>query len=136
MRLTDHINMQGASAVGARSSGSPYDAALGRLIDSAAVELGIRLERGVYAGLLGPSYETAAEIRTLSTLGARAVGMSTVLEASTAKSEGLRVAAISCITNPAAGIGTSPLRHAEVVKAGAEVAADFSLLLGRVISDM
>lgn len=134
MRITDHLNMQGvAPPPGIRASGVPYDAELGATVDAAADRAGVRLERGVYAGLRGPSYETAAEIRMLTRIGADAVGMSTVLEATAAAALGARVAAISCITNPAAGIAPAPLDHAEVVEAGAAVAGDFRALLREAV---
>jgi purine-nucleoside phosphorylase len=106
-----------------------YDADAGRAIDLAAKEAGIPIVHGIYAGLLGPSYETPAEIRMLRWLGADAVGMSTVAEAAAARLAGMRVAAVSCITNPAAGIASGPLSHAEVVAAGASAAERFAALL-------
>lgn len=117
-----------------RRDGSPpesvvYDADLGRAIDLAAKGAGIALVHGIYAGLLGPSYETAAEIRMLRWLGADAVGMSTVAEAAAGRAFGMRVAAISCITNAAAGITAAPLSHDEVVEAGRTASDSFCALL-------
>ena len=87
------------------------------------------LHEGVYAGLLGPQYETPAEIRMLQKLGADAVGMSTVLEAIQARALGLEVAGFSCLTNWAAGLNTGPLAHAEVMDTGARAAAALADLL-------
>jgi purine-nucleoside phosphorylase len=135
MRLTDHLNLQGETPLvtGEGGYGSPYDEALGSALDEAAVEAGVALERGVYAGLPGPSYETPAEIRLLRTLGADAVGMSTVLEALAGHAAGLRVVAISLITNPAAGLSRGPLSHAEVVAAGAAAGERFGALLAAAV---
>ncbi|MBL4770842.1 MAG: purine-nucleoside phosphorylase [Planctomycetes bacterium] len=131
MRITDHLNLQGVAPL--RPSevgrGTPYDAELGRILDQAAQETGVPLERGVYAGLMGPSYETAAEIRMLDQMGAQAVGMSTVAEALTGNGVGMRVAAISLISNPAAGISKGPLNHEEVQEAAEAHADHFARLL-------
>ena len=81
----------------------------------------LKLRRGVYLAVSGPSYETPAEIRAFARLGADAVGMSTVPEAMVARQCGLNVAAVSCITNPAAGRGRGPLSHAEVLKTAERV---------------
>jgi purine-nucleoside phosphorylase len=135
MRVVDHINLQGrtpllSSEVG---RGTPYDEELGAVLDSAAEEAGVRLYKGVYAGLLGPSYETPAEVRLLGELGAEAVGMSTVAEALTAQATGMRTCAISCISNHAAGISATPLSHDEVVAAGGAIAGDFCDVLERAV---
>lgn len=131
MRIRDHVNWQAASALGRaeRAHGSPYDADLGLALAAAASDVGVTLEEGVYAGMLGPAYETPAEIRALARIGVHAVGMSTVNEALAACAAGMRVGAVSCITNPAAGIAPHALDHAEVVAAGAEIAEDFTRLL-------
>ena len=138
MRLTDHVNLTGrAPLVLPRGSGprvgSPYDADLGQALDRAAAEAGVTLRHGVYAGQLGPAYETPAEVRMARWLGADAVGMSTVAEASAAAEAGLAVAAISCITNHAAGLTDQPLSHEEVVAVGAAVAEDFARLLAAAV---
>lgn len=125
MRLTDHLDRQGSGPClgeGARPGASPYDAAFGGELDAIARGLGVELRRGVYAGMPGPAYETPAEIRMLTSFGADAVGMSTVAEASAAVEDGLRVAAVSCITNPAAGVSDAPLRHEDVVATAARAA--------------
>lgn len=131
MRVTDHLALQGASSLAPaeQACGCPYDAELGEALERGAAEAGVRLERGVYAGLPGPSYETAAEIRMLRRAGADAVGMSTVQEAQVAYVEGARVAAVSCISNLAAGISPEPLDHLEVIEAGRRAAEPFRALL-------
>jgi len=134
LRLTDHLNLQGRSPLypGESLRESPYDPLLGQALDATAAELGLPLERGVYAGLPGPAYETPAEIRALATLGAQAVGMSTVAEAAAARAAGLRVVGLSCISNPAAGIADGPLRHDDVLAAMQAAAGNLGQLLERV----
>jgi purine-nucleoside phosphorylase len=100
---------------------------------SCAAELGIPLKEGVYGGLLGPTYETPAEVRMLATLGADAVGMSTVPEVIVARALGMRVAGVSCITNLAAGLSLHPLSHAEVIETTAIVAERFENLVERFV---
>lgn len=131
MRLVDHVNLQGRTPLARSESGRgcPYDPAFGEALDEAAPTANVTLERGVYAGLLGPTYETPAEVRMLEWLGADAVGMSTVCEAVAAHAAGMKVAAISCITNLAAGISAGPLSHAEVVEVGKQASARFCGLL-------
>jgi purine-nucleoside phosphorylase len=131
MRITDHVNLQGETplAYDEAAAGNPWDAAMGAALDKAAKSKRIRLERGVYAGLTGPAYETHAEIRLLGFLGADAVGMSTVAEALAAYASGLKVAGISCITNHAAGVSKSVPNHAEVIAVGQQAARSFSALL-------
>jgi purine-nucleoside phosphorylase len=131
MRITDHVNLQGRTPLlpGEEGVGNPYDAAAGAALDEAAREARVPLERGVYAGLLGPTYETPAEIRWLAGFGADAVGMSTVCEAQAGHAAGMKVAAVSCITNLAAGISAGPLSHAEVEATGREAAQSFCALL-------
>jgi purine-nucleoside phosphorylase len=141
MLIVDHLNLTGSNPlVGAgqplgRSPfidmGHAYDARFGELAAVAAADVDVALKRGVYAGLLGPSYETPAEIRMLRAMGADAVGMSTVLEVIALRQLGVRVGAISCITNLAAGISTVPLDHAEVQAIAALTAPSFVALLER-----
>ena len=129
VRITDHLNLTGENPLtgpnderlGTRfpDMSEPYDARLGGLLDACASRLSIALRPGVYAGLAGPSYETPAEIRMLRTLGADLVGMSTVLETIAARHAGVRVAAVSLVTNLAAGLSPVPLSHADVLGAGA-----------------
>lgn len=117
MRITDHLNLQGRTALvpGEEGRASPYDVELGDALERAAGALRVRVERGVYAGLLGPAYETPAEIRALRALGAGAVGMSTVAEANAACAAGLRVVGLACLANAAAGLAAEPLRHGDVL---------------------
>jgi purine-nucleoside phosphorylase len=117
---------------GEDARGLPYDKELGESLESTARELGIPMRRGVYAGMLGPAYETPAEIRALHILGAHAVGMSTVAEASAARAAGMRVVAVSCIANPAAGIGKEPLRHEDVLATMRRAAGQLTRLLLKV----
>lgn len=122
MMLADHLNLTGTSPL----EGGPnfidlsevYHSGMRRDFRALAVERGMALHEGVYAGLRGPQYETPAEIRMLRTLGADAVGMSTVLEAIQARALGLRVAGFSCLTNWAAGMAPGTLDHAEVLGTG------------------
>lgn len=100
----------------------------------AAKEENLTLHEGVYAGLLGPQYETPAEVRMLRQLGADAVGMSTVLEAIQARALGLKVAGFSCLTNWAAGISGTPLSHEEVLETGRAAASAFNRLLNAALS--
>lgn len=129
VRITDQLNLTGANPLtgpnderlGARfpDMGHAYDARLGELLERCAARLGIPLGSGVYAGLAGPSYETPAEVRMLRTLGADLVGMSTVLEVIAARHAGVRVAALSLVTNLAAGHAPTPLSHDDVLRIGA-----------------
>ncbi|HTV75569.1 MAG TPA: purine-nucleoside phosphorylase, partial [Candidatus Baltobacteraceae bacterium] len=130
MVLTDHINFMGANPLrGASISGLPlfvdlteaYDKKLRELLFRAGKISKLKSQRGVYLAVSGPSYETPAEIRAFAKLGADAVGMSTVPEAIVARQCGLNVAAVSCITNLAAGISRKKLSHAEVLKTGEKV---------------
>jgi purine-nucleoside phosphorylase len=124
MMVTDHINLTGVSplvgmnddALGPRfpDMTAAYDVELRAELAAVGREAGVTLREGVYAALLGPSYETPAEVRMIRSLGAHAVGMSTVPEVIALRHMGVRVGALSCITNLAAGISPSPLDHAEV----------------------
>ena len=138
MLLTDHINLMGANPLrGPAIPGLPrfvdlsraYDPKLGALLQKAGRATGVKLRRGVYLAVSGPSYETPAEIRAFGKIGADAVGMSTVPEAIVARQCGLRVAAMSCITNLAAGISKSPLSHAEVLETAERVKKVAAVLL-------
>ena len=121
---------------GSRKNIPLYDWALTRkLCDVAGVE-GIRVRQGVYAGVKGPSYETAAEVEMINRLGGDAVGMSTVLEVGLASHLGIKVVGISCITNKATGIGTQKLHHAEVTEVANKVKHDFTLLLRSFITSI
>ncbi len=134
MVVRDHINMSWHNPlIGPSSPGdlrfpdmsAPYDAALGTTFETAAIASGLTVVSGVYAGVLGPSYETPAEVRMLARMGADAVGMSTVPEVLVARALGMRVVAISCLTNAAAGIAAHPLSHADVLRVVARVAPAF-----------
>ena len=129
MLIADHINLMGQNPlVGQVIPGEtrfpdmsdPYDRGFRAYAEAVALELGIPVTQGVYTALLGPSYETPAEIRMLGRLGADAVGMSTVPEVLVARAIGIRCLGISCITNLAAGLGGT-LSHDEVMEVGARV---------------
>ena len=111
----------------------PYDPALRALARDVARERGVQLEEGVYVGLLGPSYETPAEVRMLERLGADAVGMSTVAEVIAARALGLRCMGISTVTNLASGIGHTALSHAEVMDVARAVQRDMTELFTGIV---
>ena len=139
MMITDHINMTGQNpligpnddSLGPRfpDMTAAYDPGLRRILTASARAAGVKLHAGVYLGCTGPSYETPAEIRMYRMFGADACGMSTVLETIAAVHAGLRVAAISCITNMGAGIAPGPLHHDEVMHSAALVKDGFDRLL-------
>lgn len=112
----------------------PWSPRLVALLRACAASAGVTVRSGVYAGLLGPNYETPAEVAMLATLGADAIGMSTVPEAIVAGALKMEVAGVSLITNMAAGISTAPLDHAEVVDAGARAAEGFAALVTEFIA--
>lgn len=143
MLIRDHINLMFRNPlVGAVEPGDtrfpdmsmPYDAALAELARGVAKDERIPLREGVYAGLLGPAYETAAEVRMLELFGADAVGMSTVPEVIVARAIGLRVLGFSCITNLACGLTSSPITHADVLDATSRAAATFQRLVKGVVA--
>ncbi|MBX3173352.1 MAG: purine-nucleoside phosphorylase [Gemmatimonadaceae bacterium] len=143
MMITDHLNLQFRNPLEGRvepgdtrfpDMSAAYAPRLQALLESAAKDGGFALARGVYAGLLGPTYETPAEVRMLAALGADAVGMSTVPETIVANAIGMEVAGVSCITNPAAGIGAAPLDHAEVMEEGRRAADAFCGLVERWVA--
>jgi xanthosine phosphorylase len=139
MAITDHINMQGANllagpnddAIGPRFPAlrDAYDPALLNTLRESAGGLGITLAEGVYLAVTGPSFETPAEIRAYRVLGADAVGMSTVQETILARHCGLRVAAVSVITNLAEGMSDEPLSHEQTLRAAEAGASDLARLL-------
>jgi purine-nucleoside phosphorylase len=138
MMISDHLNLMGSNPlVGPEQEGETrfpdmtdaYDPGLRRIMRTAAEKLKIPLREGVYAGLLGPSYETPSEVKMLRLLGADAVGMSTVPEVIMARALGMRVAGISCITNAAAGVTGAALSHAEVLETTQRVSAAFESLV-------
>ena len=143
MVITDHINLLGVNPlVGANDVRfgprfpdltSVYARRLQDLVISEANAIGLDMRRGIYAALSGPSYETPAEIHMVRTLGADAVGMSTVPEAIVARHMNLEVIGISCITNLAAGVSNRPVDHSQVIATGERVRAEFTELLRRVV---
>lgn len=146
MIITDHLNLSGFNplvgpndeAAGPRfpDMSHAYDPDAIRTLSASAFAESIPLRRGIYASLSGPSYETPAEIRMLRTLGADAVGMSTVPEVIIAAHMGVKVTGISCITNLAAGITSQKLSHDEVGVAANQVKGTFTRLLGRFLDDL
>jgi len=146
MAITDQINLTGTSSLlgpnqerlGPRflDMTAAFDPELIEMTATVTANQGFELKRGVYAGLLGPAYETPAEVRMLRTLGADAVGMSTVLEVLAARHMGMRVLGISCISNLAAGMGESPLSHGDVEETSGSVRSRFESLLSGVLEAM
>ena len=112
---------------------APYDPVLQRCALEVAADLGIQLTHGTYAAVLGPSYETAAEVRMLARLGAHAVGMSTVPEVTVARAAGLRCLGFSMVTNKGTGLSPDPIGHEEVIEVGRVAGARLGLLLGGVL---
>jgi purine-nucleoside phosphorylase len=131
VRIADHLNLSGLNPLVGENDerlgprfpdmSEAYDARLGGLLEESAAALGIPLRQGVYACMLGPSYETPAEIRMLRALGADVVGMSTVPEVIAARHMGVPVAGISVVTNLAAGLSRKALSHAEVAETAGRV---------------
>jgi purine-nucleoside phosphorylase len=144
--LTDHINLQGHNPLvgpnderfGTRfpDMTQAYCKAYREIALAAAKKVGKTLHQGIYAAVLGPSYETPAEIRYLRTIGADLVGMSTVLEVIAARHMGMKVLAISCVTNMAAGILDQVINHEEVLETGERVKGDFVALVRAVLPEM
>ena len=143
MLMADHINLMWKNPlIGPSEPGEQrfpimhesYDGELRALARTVAREAGIRMEEGVYVALLGPSYETPAEVRMLERLGADAVGMSTVPEVLVARSRGLRCLGFSIITNPGAGITGEALSHEEVLEVSAKVARQLAVVLKGVLN--
>jgi purine-nucleoside phosphorylase len=145
MLIADHLNLMFRNPlVGPVEPGDerfpdmsdPYDRELRALARRVAAERGIALEEGVYCGLLGPSYETKAEIEMLKRFGADAVGMSTVPEVVAARARGLRVVGISTITNVAAGLGTQALAHQEVLDTAEQVKHQLADLVRGIVAQL
>lgn len=146
MAISDHINLTGCSPL--RGPNAPelgprfpdmtevWDGELRSRLHVAAEAEGVALVEGVYACLLGPSYETPAEVQMLARLGADAVGMSTVLEAVAARWAGLRVCGVSLVTNPGAGLSGSHLSHAEVLARAESSGPDMARILARFVSEL
>ena len=143
MIIRDHLNFMGFNPLRGRLAESfgprfpdmsyAYHPELRDLARAAAGDLGIAVREGVYLGVSGPSYETPAEIKAFRTLGADAVGMSTVPEAIAARHMKLRVLGISCLTNMAAGVSKKPLDHKEVLEVGERVKAGLLDALARIV---
>lgn len=143
MLITDHINFTGVSPLFGEAGDArfvdmvgAYDAGLCERIRHAAAAAAIPLHEGVYIWFAGPSFETPAEVRAAARLGADAAGMSTVPEVILARHAGLKVAALSIITNLGAGIGTAPLSHHHTVAAARAAAGDVRRLLTDLLSDL
>ena len=145
MMIADHVNLSFRNPlIGPVLPGEerfpdmsdPYDSDLRALAREVARSRGIRLEEGVYLQLLGPSYETPAEVRMVERLGADAVGMSTAIEVIAARARGLRCLGFSTITNPAAGITGERLSHAEVMEVARRVAGDLERLVEGVVAGL
>jgi purine-nucleoside phosphorylase len=141
--VKDHINLQGQNplvglddpSLGPRfiDMSEAYSRSYRQMALEAGKRLGISLGEGVYAAMLGPSYETPAEIRFLRTIGADLVGMSTVPEVIVARQMGMKVLAISCVTNMAAGTTDAPINHEEVLEIGKKISGQFKALLREVV---
>jgi purine-nucleoside phosphorylase len=145
MVITDHLNLTFRNPlIGPAESeeprfpdmSEPYDRQLIARLHACGDDIGEPLQDGVYCGLVGPSYETPAEIRMARALGADAVGMSTVSEVVVARALGMRVAGVSCITNVAAGGSSHPLSHLEVLEVAARAAARFERLVLRFVASL
>lgn len=146
MLIRDHLNLTGrsplygqnADAIGPRFQDltDAWSPRLRAALRAAGDAEEIQLAEGVYAGLLGPQYETPSEVRMLRTLGADAVGMSTVLECIAARWAGLEVCGVSLVTNAGAGYSGEPLTHEEVLAAGAEAGPRLARVIRRFVADL
>lgn len=144
MLIKDHINLFGDNPLRGKNydelgprfpdMSEAYNRELRSIAKSTAQKLGIDLKEGIYAGVIGPSYETPAEIRYLRTIGADAVGMSTVPEVIVANHGKIKVLGISCITNMAAGVLDCPLSHEEVMETAEKVRHDFAKLIKHILN--
>jgi purine-nucleoside phosphorylase len=143
MVMSDHLNLTGRTplegsnddALGTRFPDlvDAWNPRLRALLRDAAAAEGVPLEEGVYAGLVGPTYETPAEVRMLRTLGADAVGMSTVMEAIAVRWAGLELVGVSLITNPGAGVTGEPLTHEEVLASANEAGPRLTTVIRRFV---
>jgi purine-nucleoside phosphorylase len=145
MLIADHLNFMGRNPLlGPALPGEtrfpdmtdPYDTALRALARGVAREEKLHLEEGVYAAMLGPSYESKAEIEMLKRVGADAVGMSTVPEVIVARARGIKCLGISTITNPAAGLGGQPLSHQEVLEVAEMVKGNVAKLVRGIVREV
>jgi purine-nucleoside phosphorylase len=132
MLIRDHLNLTGTSPLEGPQfidMSAAYSAEWRQRLRSAALDLRLSLYEGVYAGVVGPQYETPAEVQMLRILGAQAVGMSTVLEVIQARALGMEVAALSLLTNWAAGLAPAEVSHGDVLSTGARASANLAALL-------
>jgi inosine/guanosine/xanthosine phosphorylase family protein len=146
MVIADHLNLTGRSpligpnddALGPRfpDLSTVWDPDLRARLHAAGALEGVPMAEGVYAGLVGPTYETPAEVRMLRTLGADAVGMSTVMEAIAARWAGIRVCGVSLVTNAGAGLSPNPLSHEEVLAAAALAGPRLAGVIRRFVADL
>jgi purine-nucleoside phosphorylase len=140
MMISDHLNLTGTSPLIGSAQfldlSNAYSPRWQRAFRDAAHQIGIVLRQGVYAAMMGPQYETAAEVRMLQKLGADVVGMSTVLEVIQARALGMEVAGFSCIANLAAGLSSTTLSHEEVLETGRHAAKDFSRMLSEALPQL
>jgi purine-nucleoside phosphorylase len=146
MVMSDHLNLTGRNplmganddALGPRfpDMSTVWDCELRDRLHAAGRAEDVELREGIYAGLTGPTYETPAEVRMLRTLGADAVGMSTVMEAMVANWAGVRVCGVSLVTNAGAGLSATPLTHAEVVAAADEAGPRLARVIGRFAGEL
>ncbi|HEX9188290.1 MAG TPA: purine-nucleoside phosphorylase, partial [Vicinamibacteria bacterium] len=146
MVIRDHLNLTGrnpligpnAEAIGPRFPDltDAWSPRLRARLHAAAAAEGVTLAEGVYAGIVGPNYETPAEVRMLAQLGGHAVGMSTVLECVAARWAGLEVAGVSLVTNAGAGYSGEPLSHEEVLAAAAEAGPRLARVVRRFVADL
>jgi purine-nucleoside phosphorylase len=146
MIIEDHINLMGdnplkgpnIAQLGPRfpDMSEAYDRKLNAQMEDILIRQAVRYSRGIYAGVSGPTYETPAEVRYLQMIGGRAVGMSTVPETIAANHLGLRVCAVSCITNPAAGIVSGKLSHEDVTKTAKQVEDKFCAFLKEFVQTL
>jgi purine-nucleoside phosphorylase len=146
MVISDHLNLTGQTPLLGRNADdmgprftdltNAWSPRFRVALMAAGRAEGVSLEEGIYAGLLGPTYETPAEVRALRTLGADAVGMSTVLENIAARWAGLEVCGVSLVTNPGAGYTDRPLSHEEVLEAAAEAGPRLALVIRRFVREL
>ena len=146
MVIDDHINLMGTNPLAGNNEErfgprfpdmtDVYSPRLRRIADKAGRNIGLLLPHGIYVAVLGPSYETPAEIRYLRTIGADAVGMSTAPEAIAARHMGIEVLGISCITNMAAGVLPKPLDHAEVLETARRIRGQFIALVENIVEQL
>jgi purine-nucleoside phosphorylase len=146
MAVRDHVNFMGENPLRGPHSpdfgerfpdmSSAYSADLRKLAQKAAKSLKISLKEGIYCAVRGPSYETPAEIRLFGKWGADVVGMSVVPEVVVSNQEGMKILAIACVTNKAAGLSKKPLSHEEVMETGARVREKFSALITKIVGSL